>query len=176
MHSFMSLSHLTKRSLRCFKIFVIVTKQESSPTTPSNMTLKNFRPIYKGGDGGRYWQEWRLNSHLAFIPVVSRMGSFHLQTKRMILAYRRSLTSPKIRNRKWWWSIFLWAVGVAATNGYILYDRLYEEERAKRRDGLPRKWNHLEFLCELIHDFMGWHSVNINLDLDDDDVPVSSNT
>jgi hypothetical protein len=79
-------------------------------------------------------------------------------------------------NRKWWWSIFLWAVGVAATNGYILYDRLYEEKRAKRQSGLPMKWNHLEFLCELIYDLMGWQSDGAQLDMDDDDVPVSNNT
>ncbi len=57
-----------------------------------------------------------------------------------------------------------------------MYDRLYEEERAKNRDGLPRKWNHLEFLCELIHNFMGWHLVKVTLDMDDNNVPVSSNT
>ena len=29
-------------------------------------------------------------------------------------------------NCKWWWAIFLWAVGVATMNGHILYNRLYE--------------------------------------------------
>ena len=61
------------------------------------------------------------------------------------------------RNRKWWWSIFLWAVGVAATNAYIIYDRLYEEEKKKNRP-MPAKWDHMHFLQELISDFVGWKS------------------
>jgi hypothetical protein len=62
-----------------------------------------------------------------------------------------------LRNRKWWWSLFLWALGVAATNGYKIYGRLYEEEMKKKKS-LPPKWTHLQFLEELIHDFMGWES------------------
>jgi hypothetical protein len=26
-----------------------------------------------------------------------------------------------MRHRKWWWSIFIWGLGVAATNGYRIY-------------------------------------------------------
>jgi hypothetical protein len=62
-----------------------------------------------------------------------------------------------LRNRKWWKSIFLWAIGVAATNAYKIYDRLYEEHKNKKKP-LPPKWTHLQFLEELIHDFMGWES------------------
>ena len=60
-----------------------------------------------------------------------------------------------LRNRKWWWSIFLWALGVATTNAYKMYERMYEDERARRRP-LVKKWSHLEFLEQLVYDFMGW--------------------
>jgi hypothetical protein len=42
-----------------------------------------------------------------------------------------------MRNRKWWWSIFLWAIGVAATNAYKIYHEMYEEEKRMQRIGLP---------------------------------------
>ena len=62
-----------------------------------------------------------------------------------------------LRNRKWWWSIFLWALGVATTNAFKMYERLYEEERAKKVP-MCKKWSHLEFLQELVYDFMGWET------------------
>ena len=58
------------------------------------------------------------------------------------------------RNRKWWWAIMMWAIGVAHTNAYIMYCRMYEEEAAKKKEGLPKKWTHLEFLTELVYDFI----------------------
>ncbi len=54
--------------------------------------------------------------------------------------------------------------------------RLYEEEHAKKKDGLQRKWNHLDFLCDLIHDFMGWQPDDTELNMDGNDAPISSNT
>ena len=33
-----------------------------------------------------------------------------------------------VRNRKWWWSIWFWALGVMLTNAYILYIKINEEE------------------------------------------------
>ena len=56
-----------------------------------------------------------------------------------------------------------------------MYDRMYNEEAAKKKEGMPRKFNHLEFLCELIFDLMGWQSDDAELG-NDDDAPVSSNT
>jgi hypothetical protein len=62
-----------------------------------------------------------------------------------------------MRNRKWGWAIFLWAIGCGATDAYIVYDRKYEEEK-KKGGPMYEKWTHCEFLIELIHDFLGWNN------------------
>jgi hypothetical protein len=59
-----------------------------------------------------------------------------------------------MRNRKWWWAIMLWGIGTAATNGYIIYDRSYKEEK-KKGGIMPPKLSHLDFLVELSKDFIG---------------------
>ena len=41
-----------------------------------------------------------------------------------------------ICNRKWWWSILFWALGVILTNSYVLYTKICDEE------GLGIKWRH----------------------------------
>ena len=68
-----------------------------------------------------------------------------------------------MQNRKWWWSIYLWDIGVAATNAYKIYDKMYDEEKAKQEKAkrtceLPKKWTHLEFIEELIYDFFLWET------------------
>jgi hypothetical protein len=59
-----------------------------------------------------------------------------------------------MRNRKWWWAYFIWAIGVAGVNAYKIYDALYDEEKKSKRPGLPPKWTHAEFLEELVYDFL----------------------
>ena len=58
-----------------------------------------------------------------------------------------------MRNRKWWWAFFIWAIGVAGVNAFKMYDSMYEEEKRKRanaqrrsgaKGGMPKKWTHLE--------------------------------
>ncbi len=36
-----------------------------------------------------------------------------------------------MRNRKWWWVIWIWGIRAAETNGYKLYEVMYEEEIKK---------------------------------------------
>ena len=31
-----------------------------------------------------------------------------------------------MRQRKWWWAIFVWLLGVSTTNGYVIYKRVRE--------------------------------------------------
>ena len=66
-----------------------------------------------------------------------------------------------IRNKKWWWAIFMWAIGVAATNAWVIYDTRYAIEKAKAESTLPPpegtlppKWSHQDFLVELVYDLM----------------------
>jgi hypothetical protein len=57
-----------------------------------------------------------------------------------------------MRNRKWWWAFFIWAIGVAGVNAYKIYQVLYDEEEAKKTPGLPQRWTHARFLEELVYD------------------------
>ena len=38
-----------------------------------------------------------------------------------------------MRKRKWWWSIFFWAIGVILVNSYIVYVKLCEEEGVEKK-------------------------------------------
>ena len=66
-----------------------------------------------------------------------------------------------MRQWKWWWAFFIWGVGVAAVNAFKMYESMYEEEKEKRGEqrstpgvGMPKKWTHLEFMVELVYDFI----------------------
>jgi hypothetical protein len=58
------------------------------------------------------------------------------------------------RNRKWWWSFFIWGIGVAGVNAYKIYTVMYAEEKAKKKGKMPRKWTHAQFLEELAYDMI----------------------
>ena len=50
-----------------------------------------------------------------------------------------------ICNRKWWWSIMFWSLGVVLTNSYVIYTTMCD------KDGVPMKdrYTHYEFLEEI---------------------------
>jgi hypothetical protein len=60
-----------------------------------------------------------------------------------------------MRNRKWWWVIWIWGIGVAGTNAYKQYEVLYEEEMKNQEPkNLPPWWTHAHFLEELVYNLM----------------------
>jgi hypothetical protein len=59
-----------------------------------------------------------------------------------------------MRQRKWWWAFFIWAIGVAGVNAYKIYEVMYDEEEVKKTPGLPPRWTHARFLEELVYDFI----------------------
>jgi len=50
-----------------------------------------------------------------------------------------------LRNRKWWWSIFMWSMGVLLTNAYILYCRVQEEGYVQKKIRIT----HYDFLLSI---------------------------
>jgi hypothetical protein len=55
-----------------------------------------------------------------------------------------------MRKRKWWWTFFIWGIGIATTNAYFLYHKIHEREEENNQQNLPRKLTHLEFLSQIV--------------------------
>ena len=50
-----------------------------------------------------------------------------------------------LRNRKWWWAILFWALGVILTNSYVLYTKICDDEEVPKEF----RYTHYEFLKEV---------------------------
>ena len=85
------------------------------------------------------------------------MGSVDLADQ-LRLQYR---PDRLIRNRKWWWSIFLWGLGTSVTNAYVLYKYTFQKARAKKIKLSITQLNHREFIEELALSLMS----NSNIEL-----------
>ena len=59
-----------------------------------------------------------------------------------------------MRNRKWWWAFFIWAIGVGAANAWKMCDVVYERQKNRSHGNLPPKWSHREFLEQMVYDFL----------------------
>lgn len=73
------------------------------------------------------------------------------------------LDRPWVRTRKWWFAVWMWAVGVAITNAYLIYKAKHADaqERAKQQDGNYRpvkSMSHRQFIEELCRDLDYWGS------------------
>ena len=53
-----------------------------------------------------------------------------------------------MRQSKWWWSIWLWSLSLAATNGYIIWRHVYDKE-IKLKRSTPTYYSHVQFLEKL---------------------------
>ena len=47
-----------------------------------------------------------------------------------------------IRNRKWWWLIMFWSIGVSLTNAYVMYCKVQIEHHGRNKKDLM---THLQF-------------------------------
>ena len=43
-----------------------------------------------------------------------------------------------VRNRKWWWSMFFWGIGVLLTNAYVVYRKVLLEEGVDKKNLLSQ--------------------------------------
>eukprot|EP00978_Attheya_sp_CCMP212_P020173 scaffold57390_cov45-Attheya_sp.AAC.1 len=55
--------------------------------------------------------------------------------------------------RKWWWTFFIWGIGIATMNAYALYHKIHEREEENNRQNHPRKLTHIEFLSQIANIF-----------------------
>ena len=50
-----------------------------------------------------------------------------------------------MRNKKWWWSILFWSLGVTLTNSYVIYQTMCDKDGVEKKD----RYTHYEFLEEV---------------------------
>jgi hypothetical protein len=112
--------------------------------------------------------EWNIKQKLVWSTMEKKKSLFKFLRLNVIKEYNMNMNSSDItdqlrgvyrpdhwlRNRKWWWSYFIWALRVAGVSAYKMYNVLYEEQRKLKNPDLPPKWTHMGFLEELVHDLL----------------------
>jgi hypothetical protein len=109
--------------------------------------LKKRKVFHRESNAMRMMGYLRLN-------VIDEYNNFMNQTD--VADQLRGQYRPDVwmRHQKWWWSIFIWALGVAGVNAYKIYTAMWEKEKEKKNPDLPLKWSHAEFVEQLIYDFI----------------------
>ena len=62
-----------------------------------------------------------------------------------IQLWRRYRPDRYMCQQQWWWSLFLWSIGTTAVYVYLVCDRMYEDEKQKKRGKLRKKLSHMQF-------------------------------
>lgn len=81
-----------------------------------------------------------------------------------------------MRKRKWWWSFWMWTMGMLLTNAFILHQQFHELHKSKP------KYNHYQFVCRIAkawlqpeeHCFSKKRTVNRKRNQDDQDYDDST--
>ena len=61
-----------------------------------------------------------------------------------------------MRHQKWWWNIFIWALGVVGVNAYKIYMAMWDNEKKENKEKWDQlvRWMHAKFIKQLIYDFI----------------------
>jgi hypothetical protein len=135
--------------------------------------------------------EWIVKEREVWSELIKKKAMMKYLRLNVIEEYNNHMNSTDIadqlrgnyrpdrwmRQRKWWWAFFIWAIGVAGVNAYRIYEVIYDEEVAKKTPGLPKRWTHTKFLEELVYDFIfSGRSKNVVNDTDDSISNTSSHS
>ena len=94
--------------------------------------LSSLKPVYN------------VDTHCTEVLRFLRLNQIDTYNNTMghvdLAAQLRGTYRPDIwlRNRKWWWSIWFWALCVMLTNAYILYVKVNEEYGIEKTDLLSQ--------------------------------------
>jgi flagellar biosynthesis/type III secretory pathway M-ring protein FliF/YscJ len=81
-----------------------------------------------------------------------------------------------MRQRKWWWSIFFWGIGVIVVNAYVCY-REYMKMMGKNKNEILTHYKFREQVAlAWIDPKTYWPNRKYNTSASDDTNPISNNT